>query len=164
MKKQLIYFVLLFIGAIVLSSCERDDICIDDTTPNFVLRFFDNDDPTDFKTINQLSIKSTTSITAGDSLLFSSVDSISIPVNTTTNSTQYILTINSNDASTLNRDTLTITYASQDVFVGRSCGFKSIFNNVTYNVTVDSDNWIQGIEVVTDQIENETQAHLKILH
>ncbi len=164
MKKQLIYFLLLFIGAIVLSSCERDDICIDDTTPNFVLRFFDNDDPTDFKTINQLSIKSTTSITAGDSLLFSSVDSISIPVNTTTNSTQYILTVNSNDASTLNRDTLTITYVAQDVFVGRSCGFKSIFNNVTYNVTVDSDNWIQGIEVVTDQIENETQAHLKILH
>ncbi len=164
MKKLLLNFVILFAVIIALASCERDDICIDDTTPNFVIRFFDAEEPTDFKTVNQLSVKSNTSVIEGDSLTFSSVDSIAIPVNTITSSTQYILTINSNDATTLNQDTLTITYASQDLFIGRACGFKSIFNNVTYEVTNDSDNWIQGIEVVTDIIENETQAHLKILH
>ncbi len=149
---------------LTFTSCERDDICIDETTPNLVIRFFDNDDPTDFKTVNQLSIKSNTSVVAGDSLTFSSLDSIAIPVNATISSTQYVVTINSDNSTTLNRDTITISYASQDVFVGRSCGFKSTFSNVIYDVTNDSDNWIKGIEVVTDNIENETQAHVKIFH
>jgi len=164
MKKQPIYFIVAFITTILLTTCERDDICIDETTPNFVIRFFDNDDPTEFKTVNQLSVKSIASVIEGDSLVFSSVDSIAIPVNTNINNTQYVVTINSNNQATSNRDTITITYAPQDVFVGRSCGFKSIFNNVTYTIKNDSDNWIKGIEVVTDIIENETQAHLKILH
>ena len=164
MKKQFIYFIFIFAATIVMTSCERDDICIDDTTPNFVIRFFDIDDPTEFKTVNQLSVKSNTSIVEGDSLLFSSLDSIAIPINATLTSTQYILTLDSDNETISNKDTLTIRYLSQNVFVGRSCGFKSTFNNVTYTITNDTDNWIQRIEVVTDQIENETQAHLKILH
>ncbi len=164
MKKQFIYFILIVTSVLMSSSCERDDICIDDTTPNFVIRFYDTDEPTDFKTVNQLSVKSNASVIAGDSLLFSSIDSIAIPVNVTANSTQYIVTINSNDVATLNRDTITINYAAQEIFVGRSCGFKGVFNNVTYTLTNDSDNWIKSFEIVTDTIENEIQAHVKIFH
>ena len=164
MRKQFIYFILIVVTLLSISSCERDDICIDDTTPNFILRFFDTEDPTEFKTVNQLSVKSIASVIAGDSLVFTSQDSITIPVNVTENNIQYVVTINSNDIATLNRDTITLNYVPQEVFVGRACGFKSIFNNVTYDVTVDSDNWIKSFEIVTDNIEDETQAHIKIFH
>jgi len=164
MKKQFLYFVLIISSILGSSSCERDDICIDDTTPNFVLRFYDTDEPTDFKTVNQLSVKSDATVILGDSLVFSSLDSIGIPINVAADMTQYIMTINSNDITTLNRDTITINHIPQEVFVGRSCGFKSIFNNVTYAITNDSDNWIKSFEIVTETIEDETKAHIKIFH
>ncbi len=164
MKKHFLYFILIISSIIGSSSCERDDICIDDTTPNFVLRFYDTDDPTDFKTVNQLSVKSDATEIAGDSLVFTSLDSIGIPVNVTTNMTQYVVTINSNDITTLNRDTITINYMPQEIFVGRACGFKSVFNNVTYTITNDSDNWIKSFEIVTETIADETNAHIKIFH
>ena len=42
---------------LAISSCERDDICIEDDTPNFTIRFYDSEDPTEFKSISGLKIK-----------------------------------------------------------------------------------------------------------
>ena len=42
MKK---YIFLLFICFVGISSCEKDDFCVQDpVTPNLVLRFYDKDD------------------------------------------------------------------------------------------------------------------------
>ena len=155
-------FVLVLFFLIALWSCERDDICIDEITPHLTIRFYDFDDQTETKSISQLSIK--INGIENDSIFFSGTDSIYVPLKVTTNSTQFVFTVNSNDVTLLNRDTLTVNYSTEAVFVGRSCGYKSIFNNITYASVDDGDMWIQKIEMITEQIENETTAHVKIFH
>jgi len=161
MKKA---FLILIILIITISSCERDDICIDPITPNLIIRFYDNDNPTDFKSVSRLSVE-----IIGveiDTLILGTSDSIVIPVKVTENMTQYVLTINSNNGANLNRDTITVNYTREDVFVGRSCGYKTIFNNIEVINNTNTNKWILGIQnsETPQHIENETTAHVKIFH
>jgi len=165
--KNTLFILLLLI--IVTTSCERDDICIDATTPNLLINFFDNEDPTETNPVTNLSVRVLE--IENDSLPLLTNDTIvSVPLKVTELNTRYILTLNSlGDSSTdatikLNRDTINVTYTPQEVFVGRACGFKSVFNNVTYELTDDSNNWIKSLEVVSDTINDETVAHVKIFH
>ena len=159
MKRSL--FIICFV--LFIAGCERDDICIDPITPDLILRFYDVDDPTEFKSVNSLSVKLVGF--ENDSVTTSS-DSIAIPINIAENFSQYILTVNSNNGTTLNRDTITLSYTLQEVFVGRSCGFKTVFNDVTITNNTTTNNWIQTIVKTTDplNIENETSAHINISH
>ena len=153
--------------ALVLSfsSCEKDDICIDPITPNLIIRFYDNTDANTLKSVANLQIKNTDI----DSIFTDNIvatDSITIPLNAFAESTTYQLTINNTDTNTANSDTLKISYTREDVFVSRSCGFKTIFKDVSLSVTTDTNNWIKSALFIddTNAIINETQAHVKILH
>lgn len=161
MKIKFTYIILFVITLITINSCERDDICIDEITPHFNLRFYNNDDQTLLKKFSQLSVKIVG--IENDSINFSSNDSILIPLKVTDDITQFIITLDS-DKSTLNRDTLTVEYSREDVFVGRSCGFKTIFNNANYTLETGSENWILDTETITQTIDTETTAHVKIFH
>ncbi len=154
MRKQILV-ILIFV--LTISSCERDDICIDDITPNFTIRFYDSEDPTDFKSVIGLQVKLLD--IEVDTLLFSS-DSIQLPVRLDITTTKYTLT-NELSESDIKTDTITIVYTPEDVFVGRACGFKTIFNTVTYENT---NNWITDFEIVSETIKDETLAHVKIFH
>ena len=159
MKKKL-SFIIISLLLLAMQGCERDDICIDPITPQLVVRFYNKDIPESFKRVNQLSVKITG--IENDSLLFNATDSIAIPLKVTEDSTQYTLTINSNDGTLLSRDIVTVSYQREDVFVGRSCGFKTIFNSASYNQ--NSANWINNLETVTQTIKDETIAHVKIFY
>lgn len=161
MKLKFIYSLLLIITYFSIISCERDDICIDDITPHLTIRFYDNEDQSVLKKIRQLSIKIVG--VENDSLNFSVSDSIFIPLIVTEDVTQYVLTLDS-DENTFNRDTVRVNYDREDVFVGRACGFKTIFKNAEYTLISDDDNWIFDIETITQTIDNETKAHVKIFH
>ena len=154
MKKQ---FLVICILILAISSCERDDICIEDGTPNFTIRFYDSEDPTELKAISGLKIKLLD--TDVDTLLFSS-DSISLPIRNDIGITKYSLTNQINDSVAVT-DFITLVYTPEDVFVGRACGFKSVFNKVDYEIT---NNWITDFEIVTETINDETAAHVKIFH
>lgn len=156
MKKNILILLLLIL---VTSSCERDDICIDDTTPNFTIRFYDREEPTELKAISGLKVKLLDLDIEVDTLLFSS-DSIQLPIRNDISITKYSVT-NELSESEIKTDTITLTYTEEDVFVGRACGFKSVFNNVIYQNT---NNWISTIEIVTETITDETEAHVKIFH
>ena len=163
MKTKLKHISLILFAILAMIACERDEICIDEITPNLIIRFYDFDDQTETKSINQLSVK--INGIDNDSLFFSGTDSIFVPLIVTGNSTQFVFTTNSTDAATLNRDTLTVNYTPEAIFVGRSCGFKSIFTETSYTLTIDNDNWMENnFEIVTQTIENETAAHVKIFH
>ena len=148
--------VLLILIAII-SSCERDDICIDEITPNFTLRFYDSEDPDEFKAVSGLQVKLLD--TDIDTIVVSG-DSIQFPIRLDLNTTSYSVT-NELSESAIKTDTITLAYTSAPVFVGRACGYKSIFNDVTYTST---NNWITDIEIVTTTITDETLAHVKIFH
>ena len=159
MNKNILY-ILLF--TIIFSACEKDDICLSPTTPKLILRFYDTANPTEFKSPASLSIWAE----GKDSLsTYTNVtlDSIAIPLNT--NGTQTVYNFKTSETGNIadnKYNTLTINYTTEEIFVSRSCGLKSIFNTVT--ITSDGG-WFQSFtpnSITT--IDNETSAHVKIYH
>jgi len=157
MKKH--YLLLSFI-ALLVSSCEKDDFCIEPVTPNMVIRFYNATNITQTKSVENLSVNP-----EGLDELYSNanLDSILIPLDVTSNQIIYNL------SSESNIDIITINYDVEEVFVSRSCGFKAIFNNVSVTSDVSND-WIIGLTetlentITIPTIDNETAAHVKIFH
>ena len=133
-------------------SCEKDDICIDATTPNLIIRFYDNTDKTVLKSVPSLYVwavdKDSTQINV-------SVDTLVIPLNTMQDLSNYKFSSNSII------DDITLTYTRNDEFVSRSCGYKTIFDNLSITTT---SNWILDSEIINSTVNNETSAHLYIYH
>lgn len=157
MKK---YFLILSFVSLLVSSCEKDDFCIDPITPNMIIRFYDATNPTETKSVSNLSVQP-----EGYEDIYSnvSIDSLLLPLDVMSNEIVYNL------SSDGNQDILTITYDVEEKFVSRSCGFKAIFRNVI--VTSDPSNeWILGLTesgnntVTISTIEDESAAHIQIYH
>ena len=157
MKK---YFLILSFVSLLVSSCEKDDFCIDPITPNMIIRFYDATNPAETKSVSNLSVQP-----EGYEDIYSnvSIDSLLLPLNVMSNEIVYNL------SSDGNQDILTITYDVEEKFVSRSCGFKAIFRNVI--VTSDPSNeWILGLTesgnntVTISTIEDESAAHVQIYH
>ena len=156
MKKALYIF---FLGIFLISACEKDDFCTQNpVTPNLVLRFYDNTDPTALKTVDSLYVWAE----GKDSIVVNqSTDSIAIPLNTIAPNTVYFLA-----QGTLLQNKITIAYTTQEEYVSRSCGFKITFNDVT--LTDDSTNsnvWINSFTPTSlTTINNQNAAHVQISH
>ena len=154
------YYLLLTLIALLVSSCEKDDFCIEPITPNMVIRFYNATNITQTKSVEDLSVTP-----EGFDELYSNanLDSILIPLDVTSNQIIYNL------SSESNIDVITINYDVEEVFVSRSCGFKAIFNNVSVSSDVSND-WIIGLTetlentITIPTIDNETAAHVKIFH
>ena len=63
-----------------------------------------------------------------------------------------------------NPDTIKVTYSPENVYVSRSCGFKTIFDIQTFSITSDSDQWMISSDTLISTITNENDIHIKILH
>lgn len=169
MKRLIFFSFLLFF--ISISSCEKDDICVDGDTPLLIVRFYDAENPTEFKSVTGLRVvglgKTTTVNTVSDR---SALDSIAIPLNPAAEATGFLLISDSQDDDEGNEagdiDTLTFSYQTIDTYVSRACGFVANYENLDSNLTVDTQNWIQNIEIIktTVQLEEVTTAHVKIFH
>ena len=150
MKK---YITILILTIIVLAGCEQDSICIDPTTPNLIIRFYDFENPDETKAIQldsiwaegkQQYIKDVTS------------DSVAIFLDINENFTQY------NFSSETAVDKINFEYNRKDVFVGRSCGYKTIFED--FQIGSATNNWIKEIEIINTIIDNDTAAQVYIFH
>lgn len=156
MKRITITFLILF--TIIISSCEKDDFCTQNpVTPSLVLKFMDYTDVTELKRPDSLYVWAN-----GKDSLYKNVkvDSVFLPLNTSDTKTVYYLA--SGKSSTY---TITVSYDPKDVFVSRSCGFRTIFNNVSIHENNLTTNWVDSIstkEIST--INNQTNAHFIIYH
>jgi hypothetical protein len=151
MKKS---YVVLFIG-IILSffSCEVDDICLEPTTPQLIIRFYDASNPTVKKSVTNLNVW----VNGKDSIIKNkATDSIAIPLNTVNDITTYKF------SSSNLVDEITYSYQRSEVFVSRSCGYKFVFKNI--NASNSSSNWVKQMIIINPTIENEKNAHIKIMH
>ncbi|MCI2228326.1 DUF6452 family protein [Polaribacter sp. MSW13] len=160
MKKQILNLLVLIT---IVSACEKDDFCTQNpVTPNLVLRFYDNTDRTTLKEVERFSI-----IAQGntDSLYTNqTTDSIAIPLNSLTTETIYTLKMNNIDGVTTNNQvaTFTIQYTTEEEYISRSCGFRVIFNNVSFS---SNSSWIQDFTPNTlTTINNQNAAHVQIFH
>lgn len=154
--KQLVNIVVFFILLAIISSCEIDDICVEDvSTPKLIIKFYDAENITETKEVDSLSVW-----IDGKEKYYDKVttDSIAIPLNLNSNDTKYFLT----KSDTL--DIFHIYHTNNEVFVSRSCGFK--MNYTIENATQMSHLWSDYFETTeTPQlIENEQTVHVKIYH
>lgn len=179
--------VALLLLSALLINCERDDICSDteSTTPRLVVDFLDlldsenTKEVTDFYVIGidndnvledynvvttsqvLLPLKTTGDFNSNNELVtsFSMYRGYEIDDNDTPDDT-------SDDFNTGNEDIVNITYTTSQIYVSRACGFKTVFNIVSFQVVPDADNWIAIIQNNNDNqtITNETITHYNIQH
>jgi len=164
MKKILCSVILMALAFSLLASCERDDICAaaTPTTPKLVVEFFSADNPGQNRNVSNLAI---TEINVEDTLRFTGTSEISIPLRTDAIETTYIFNINSEAASGGRIDTLTFSYATEELYVNRACGFK--VNFIDFRVRQANNNplsWIQDLVINEIIIENESETHLSITY
>jgi hypothetical protein len=151
MKKIL---VLILLTILIFSACEKDDFCIQNPiTPNLVLRFYDANDRETLKPVTSFYVWA-----EGKDTIFNNIskDSIYIPLNSLSTETIY----NFSTDNIVNQ--FTINYTPKEEYVSRSCGFKIIFNEVTF--TSDTT-WITDFTPETlTTIDHQTTAHVQIFH
>ena len=139
------------------SSCEPDDVCSEanPSTPQLVFRLYDSSQPNELKAVDTLRIMS-----LGDQapLEFINTDSIVFPLQVNANKINTDLTISNGTT-----DRIEIDYLSNDVYLNRACGFQSTFQIHTIEVDQPA-NWINSIEIVTNEVIRDTLAHAKIYH
>ena len=158
--------ILLFV-AFFFSSCEKDDICNEDTTPRLIIEFYDIANPANTKNVSSLKVTG-----VGQSIplkTYSGVSKIELPLNISTTSTKYSLIANSSISSLIpNEDFLEFNYVHQNIYVSRACGYKTTFDLNTSEGVLLTDAasadllWIQDINIRTTNIDNENETHIKI--
>ncbi|RSK38248.1 DUF6452 family protein [Mangrovimonas spongiae] len=166
--------------ALVLFTCERDDICSESITTSRInialldINFPDEDTP---KNVFNLRVQG-----VGNESVLSDYDvvrtnNLLLPLKTTDDVTQFRLHINyaiddngtpepEDDIIEGNEDIITINYTREQEYLSRGCGYRTIFKNVTITVEDDGNNWIQNILPANDNliVNNEDEVHYKIYH
>lgn len=147
------YFTIIIGLSLAVLSCEKDDICIEETTPKLIILFRDFEDKDASKQVDSLIVWA---VEKDSIYLNQTLDSIALPLDLNANTTFY------NFQATTIIDALIFGYDRNDIFVGRSCGYKTIFENL--QIESNSSNWIKEIEIMNTSIENDTAAHITIFH
>lgn len=179
MKQHTLYKIILFLLIIIGTwSCERDDICAEttSTTPHLIIRFYDINTPEEFKQARNLSVRAfdADGNELDDIVSNQSTDSIVLPLQFQNQGVPTIsrfvfekdtdFRLDTDPATDSNIDLITVNYTPEFVYVSRACGYKSIFTNVSIDITSDGDNWIFGSQILTTTIENENEAHIILRH
>jgi hypothetical protein len=165
MKK--IFFLLVVM--LSLSSCEKDDVCTEDTTPRLIVEFYDISNPGTLKNVVSLKVTGDGSYNNLDLGTYNGVSKIKLPLNPSTTSTVYHFILNSaSTSSSPNEDIVVFNYTANTAYVSRACGFRTIYelNNpygVVYTDATTPDTvWIQNLTVETTSITTENETHSKI--
>ncbi|SDR72546.1 DUF6452 family protein [Gramella sp. MAR_2010_147] len=172
---------LLILALLVSLGCQRDDICAEsvETTPLLIIRFYDIEEPDELKTPQNLSIRSTDSDStdfvvntgSGNNVRYYryTQDSVAIPLKTSADLTEYVLTLNTEEGDTTatnsgQRDTIRFTYGRQEDYLNRACAYKISYVGLKVDVDGGTEipNWIQDIQIEEPNVEDQNQAHVSI--
>lgn len=174
--KKITTLLLLFIS--IAFSCERDDLCDENTptTPRLVVEFRDNTLTDDLKNVTKLRVEdaedATRFLTEYNSV---TEDQMILPLKTNfdeleTGITKYRVykdyTVLTDGTIQGNDDIITIAYSTKEVYVSRACGYKTVFENVEIIIEDDGDNWMKFAAPENDNqsVTNENEIHFTIRH
>jgi len=155
-------YILALVSLLILSSCEKDDICVENDSVYINLVFFSVEDGSTAKSVS------------GFSLLDLNGDIVQNYDNTTvsaialvlpTSETSYGLILQKRtevDGLTINtNDTLNFSYTPKATYVSRACGYIRTYTDLSINST---RNWINEVIVNTPEINSNNDEHVAILH
>lgn len=171
--------VVLVLIALIFSNCEKDDICVDDTTPRLIIEFYDITNPAALKSVLNLTVKGEG---AADYMVFNTAlaktdpnrylfngNKLALPLKLNDTITKYSLVLKSTSLTESNEDFLEFHYTPQNVFVSRACGYKTIFQLDSPGGAIATDSalpdtfWIQqNINIQKYSIVTEDETHIKI--
>jgi len=174
--KKISVLLLLILGLVY--TCERDDICPESTatTPRLIIEFNDIANFEDSKNVRQLTVVGIDDDGNEINTLISrtTTNELALPLKILTegenNASRFKLIkdadfdADDNPTTTSNTDIIRITYIPEFVYVNRACGFKSIFNSIGIEIESDNNQWILGRTINIENIENELNAHITLLH
>jgi len=176
-KPPIVLTSLLIMVILGFMGCEKDDICVDGTTPLLIVRFYDVDNREELKRVPKFRIvgigQNTTVVGVADR---TDLDSIAIPLKVVENTTGFYFINNSMDVDVEDPDGQTIqveggdldslyfNYNRIDKFVSRACGYIANFDNLSGDLRSETENWIKDIEIIAPLVDNSTEAHVKIYH
>lgn len=168
MKKAVFTSFMIVVMLLLFISCERDDICAEatETTPKLLIEFFDVNNPGNPRNVRNLTTREIEK-DAKDSLLFNSTSTIAIPLKTDAIETSYVFNLNALAESGGLTDTLNFSYATNELYLNRACGFKVNFTDFRVeleNQENNTESWIRDIQVQENNIENELETHLYIFY
>jgi hypothetical protein len=170
MKKTLT--LLLFIFCIVFS-CERDDICDEDTptTPHLIIEFRDVTLTDNQKNVTGLRVEDFDDAThVLSSYNDVTEDQIILPLKTDEGITKYRVyrdyNVLSDGTIEGNPDIISVEYGTNELYVSRACGYKTVFKNVEIIIEPDADNWMDFAAPENDNqsVINEDEIHFTIRH
>jgi hypothetical protein len=155
----------ILICAVILAGCTRDDICADGTptTPQLIILFRDIANPTQAKSVPSLTV-SVSDFTNRVVLSETTSDSIAIPLNPGTNGVTYQF-IRAAGTNNPNIDYLEFSYTTEDEYVNRACGYKTIYSELRANLQNEGTaNWIIRTDTLKTNITDALEAHFVIFH
>jgi hypothetical protein len=146
-------------------SCTKDDLCSGETptTPLLQIEFRDYLDRDALKPVTDLTVR----LANGDSTLVQSginASLLALPLNTEADQSVFYWTQFASDD--LNRQDMRVSffYQRSEVYVNRACGFKTQYTSMAIETEINAVTWIQDLDLLTPNIENENQIHLIIYH
>lgn len=164
-------YIILFSLLTIFLSCEKDNICIEDITPYLIIRFYDNDSPQFTKEVINIKVEldGIEGNYEDETTITQLTDSIAIPIQVTQDLTRFKLTVSKFDEDEIlveNEDDFEIYYDRENIYVSRSCGYKTVYQDVSFILEEDNDNWIKEIETTESPLNiiDENSAHVKIYH
>ena len=178
---------LLIVLVITFPSCEKDDICDANTptTPRLIIDFYDSENPAVLKNVTNLKVIGTgmeegvilndAATTEGQQYL-SNASTIAIPLDIALDNSElrFILNFgNTTSPALIKTDTLDFNYTRRDQYVSRACGFKTLFTLnsnantllpivIDNNLVLEQGSWIDAIEILQSNINDENEVHVKI--
>jgi hypothetical protein len=163
MVKKIFFLVLLIT---FITSCTRDDICAEETpkTPFLIINFKSKINPLLSKEVPNLTVTTIVNNETIDLYKSETIDSIAIPLNVLANTTEYLLIKGNTITNDGKTDTATFNYERDNIYINKACAFKTIYRDLTTQLEVEEDNWINEIEINKLIIENEDEAHVTIFH
>lgn len=172
MRINILIYTLFFI----FLGCEKDDICdeSENTTPLLTIEFYDRVNTSVLKNAQDLRIQAIDKdepINFNPDLLGTPTttitnNKISIPLKSFEEQTTYRFIFNANNEDISNEDILTFNYTTQDIFMSRGCGFKTVYRNLQpvllTNPQGDNVFWIDQILLTNINVTNTNDVHIKI--
>ncbi|MGB0294779.1 MAG: DUF6452 family protein [Flavobacteriaceae bacterium] len=167
---QRIKLLLSIMGCILLTQCEKDDVCVEGDTALLHIAFYDKDATDEQplpKVVNKLRVISVDeNATVNTFTDRSSQDDILIPLDSRKNIGDFILISNSATEDNLETgqiEDIRISYTPEAVYISRACGFVGQYADLGIEQTGLSS-WISSIEINNTRIDNSDEIHVSIFH
>lgn len=155
-------YILALVSLLILSSCEKDDVCVENDSVYINLVFYSVEDGSTAKSVSGFSLLDLN----GDIVQnYDNTTVAAIALVLPTNETSYDLVLQKRtdvDGLTINiNDTLNFNYTPKATYVSRACGYIRTYTDLSINST---SNWINEVIVNSSEINSNSDEHVAILH